>query len=104
MLLTDVFLETVSRHGDRVAVDVPPGEGRSRRVQVRYAQLARMADQIRQALAEHVREEALVVVLLPRETPWLYAAQLGAMWAGAGYICLDGSFPDAHLERVSLPL
>lgn len=100
MLLTDVFLETVSRHGDRVAVDVPPGEGRPRRVQVRYAQLAGMADHVRQALAEHVREEALVVVLLPRETPWLYAAQLGAMWAGAGYICLDKSFPDAHLEHV----
>ena len=77
MRLTDLFLDSVARHGDRVAVDVPPGDGRSARQQVRYDELAAMADHVRRAVAEHVHAEALVVVLLPRETPWLYAAQLG---------------------------
>ena len=100
MLLTDLFLRSVARHGERLAVDVPPGPGRPARQQVRYAELAAMADRLRSELAAHVEEEALVVVMLPRETPWLYAAQLGVMWAGAGYVCLDESFPDAHLAHV----
>ena len=100
MRLTDLFLETVARHGSRVAVEVPPGEGRPARERVSYAELAAMADQVRRAVEEHVHGEALVVVLLPRETPWLYAAQLGVMWAGAGYVCLDESFPDAHIRHV----
>ncbi|MEC9048776.1 MAG: amino acid adenylation domain-containing protein [Planctomycetota bacterium] len=100
MRLTDLFLDSVARHGDRVAVDIPPGDGRSARQQVRYDELAAMADHVRRAVAEHVHAEALVVVLLPRETPWLYAAQLGVMWAGAGYVCLDESFPDAHIQHV----
>ena len=100
MRLTDLFLETVARHGSRVAVEVPPGEGRPGRERVSYAELAAMADQVRRAVEEHVHGEALVVVLLPRETPWLYAAQLGVMWAGAGYVCLDETFPDAHIRHV----
>lgn len=100
MLLTDLFLKTVARHPARVAVDVPPGEGRPARQRVCYGELAAMADRLRRELSASVRREALVVVLLPRETPWLYAAQLGVMWAGAGYVCVDQSFPDAHLRHV----
>ena len=98
--LTDLFLESATRYVERVAVEVPPGEGRPERQQVRYGELAAMADHVRGQLAEHVQAEALVVVLLPRETAWLYAAQLGVMWAGAGYVCLDESFPDAHIRHV----
>ncbi|MCK5942542.1 MAG: amino acid adenylation domain-containing protein, partial [Planctomycetes bacterium] len=100
MQLTDLFLASAARHGRRPAVEVPPGEARSRRRQVTYEQLRAMADRVRRELSAHVRGEALVVVLLPRETPWLYAAQLGVMWAGAAYVCVDGSFPDAHIEHV----
>lgn len=100
MLLTDLFLETVKRHGARLAVEIPPGEGRPARQRIRYQDLCAMADRVRRDVGACVQEEALVVVLLPRENPWLYAAQLGVMWAGGGYVCLDQSFPDAHLRHV----
>ncbi|MFN3242629.1 MAG: amino acid adenylation domain-containing protein [Planctomycetota bacterium] len=100
MLLTDLFLRSVARHGERLAVEVPPGVDRPERRQVRYAQLCAMADRVRRELLGHVDREAMVVVLLPRETPWLYAAQLGVLWAGAAHVCLDGGFPDAHVAHV----
>ena len=100
MLLTDLFLETVTRHGARLAVEIPPGEGRPARQQICYQELCAMADRVRRDVGACVQAEALVVVLLPRENPWLYAAQVGVMWAGGGYVCLDQSFPDAHLRHV----
>src|SRR5262249_39420725 len=39
-------------------------------------------------------------IFLPRDTPALYAAQLGALKAGAAYTCLDPRFPDDHLRAV----
>lgn len=100
MQLTDLFLRSVARHGERPAVEVPPGDGRSDRVVVTYSQLCTMADRVRREMLAHVEQECLVVVLLPRHTPWLFAAQLGVMWAGAAHVCLDGSFPGAHVEHV----
>ncbi len=99
--LVDLFAASVARHGGQPAVDVPPGAGRPERVVVSYTQLAAMAAQVATALAPHVREEALVVVLLGRTSPWLYATWLGAMQAGAGYVCVDPTFPDAHLAHVA---
>ena len=100
MRLTDLFLDSVTRHFERVAVEVPPGEGRPELQQVSYGELASMADRVRSECAAYVTSEVLVVVMLPRETAWLYAAQIGVMWAGAGYVCLDESFPDAHILHV----
>lgn len=99
--LVDLFAASVARHGGLPAVDVPPGAGRPERVVVTYTQLAAMSAQVATALAPHVREEALVVVLLGRTSPWLYATWLGAMQAGAGYVCVDPTFPDAHLAHVA---
>jgi non-ribosomal peptide synthetase-like protein len=99
--LVDLFTASVARHADAPAVDVPPGAGRAERVVVTYAQLATMAAQVAAALAPHVRAEALVLVLLDRTSPWLYAAQLGAMQAGAGYVAVDPTFPDQHLAHVA---
>ncbi|MFO0276495.1 MAG: amino acid adenylation domain-containing protein, partial [Planctomycetota bacterium] len=99
--LVDLFTASVARHADAPAVDVPPGAGRAQRLVVTYRQLAAMADQVAAAVAPHVHGEALVVVLLGRTTPWLYAAQLGAMQAGVGYVAVDPTFPDAHLAHVA---
>lgn len=100
MQLTDLFLRAADAHPDRVAVDVPPGSGRALRRTTSYRELRAMAELVRTAVAAHVHEERLVVVHVARDSAWLYAAQLGAMLAGAGYVCVDPSFPDAHLEHV----
>jgi non-ribosomal peptide synthetase-like protein len=101
MLLTDLFAASVARWPDRPAVDVPPGEGRAQRTVVAYRELAAMANGVAAAVAERVPGEANVVVLLARTTPWLYAAQLGVLQAGAAHVCLDPSFPDAHVAHVT---
>lgn len=100
MLLTDLFLASVERHAGRAAVDVPPGVGRPHRQVVSYGQLAAMAAGLRRRLDPIAAADALVVVLLPRTTPWLYAAQLAIQSAGCAHVCLDPSFPDAHIAHV----
>ena len=101
MLLTELFARAVTQHGERLAVDVPPGTDRPTRQQVTYAGLAALASSVASALQPAVASEALVLVLLPRATPWLYAAQLGVLQAGAAHVCVDPSFPDAHLQHVA---
>lgn len=100
MLLTERFAAMVAQHGERLAVDVPPGPGRAVRATASYTELAAMAEAVREQVARHGTGERLVVVLLPRTSPWLFAAQLGVMQAGAAHVCLDPSFPDAHLQHV----
>ncbi|MCC7395695.1 MAG: amino acid adenylation domain-containing protein [Planctomycetes bacterium] len=99
MLLTDLFADSVAQHGERVAIDVPPGPTRDR-VVVRYAELARMAAALRQRLSPFVTGEAVVAIHLPRHDPWLFAAQLAVLQAGAAHVCLDPSFPAAHVQHV----
>ncbi|MBM3973160.1 MAG: amino acid adenylation domain-containing protein [Planctomycetes bacterium] len=99
--LVDLFAASVARHSGQPAVDAPPGADRSERVVVTYAQLATMAAQIAAAVVPHVRQEALVVVLLGRASPWLYATWLGVMQAGAGYVCVDPTSPDAQLAHIA---
>ncbi|MFN7587960.1 MAG: amino acid adenylation domain-containing protein [Planctomycetota bacterium] len=100
MRLWDLFAAAVAQHGERVAVDVPPGRQRPQRQRVTYRELAAMAASVRTALAERVQGEAFVVVFLPRGTAWLPAVQLGVLLAGAAHVCLDPSFPRAHLQHV----
>lgn len=100
-LLHDIFYETAARFPDRVAVDVPPDPSdRPDRVLVTYRELARRADDLAAWLQPVAARDAVVAVLVPRESPDLYAAQLGAMAAGAAYTCLDAGFPDDHIRRI----
>ena len=90
-----------ARFPDRVALDIPPNlPDRPRRTRVTYQELAHRADEVSAWLTPVARRDAVVAIFLPRESPDLYAAQLGAMKAGAAYTCLDLNFPDEHVRRV----
>lgn len=90
-LLTDVFWEMTGRHPDATALDIPGG------VKLTYSQLAEQAMSVGHGLRPHCHKDAIVVVLLERGTTGLYAAQLGTLFAGAAYCCLEPSLPDARL-------
>ncbi len=95
------FLDAaVPVHRERVAIDVPPGSDRPVRATLTYGELSRRSDAIAGALAAHVAGEAGVAILLPRSNPDLYAAQIGAMKAGAAYTCLDAASPDARMAEI----
>ncbi len=96
LLLHEVFARTLALHGDRVAVDVPPGQRRPHRQTWTYRQMDAASAAVAAALGGD-QGERVVALLLDRGTPWLYAAQLGAMRAGAAYVALDGSYPDERL-------
>src|SRR5262245_26660441 len=100
VLLHHVFDAVARRHPARVAIEVPPGASRPHALRVTYAELLRQADAVAGALRPLARRDAVVAILLPRESPSLYAAQLGVLKAGAAYTCLDPKFPDAHLRGV----
>ena len=99
-LLHEVFAAVARRHADRVAVDIPPSRAQPQRRCVTYAELQQQAGAVAAALHGLARRDAIVAVLLPRNTPALYAAQLGILQAGAAFACLDPAFPDEHLRRV----
>ncbi len=99
-VLTDLFVAGVAKNADRVAIDVPPANGRRQRLRVTFAQLERMAEWIAAELGPGVGDESRIVVLVPRQDPWLVASQLGVLLAGGAHVCLDPSFPDAHLHHV----
>lgn len=99
-LLHRLFDEVAGRCPNRVAVDVPPGRGRRDRQQITYAALRHQADAVAESLESLVAPEGLVAVFLGRETPALYAAQIGVMKVGGAFTCLDPVFPDEHVRRI----
>lgn len=99
-LLHPYFDAAVRRWPEAVAVEVPPGPGRPERSQTTYRELDGQALAIAARLQPLVQGEALVAVLLPRDSARLYAAQLGVLKAGAAYVCLDPAFPDAQIAAV----
>jgi non-ribosomal peptide synthetase-like protein len=98
--LPDIFDAVADRFPDLVAIEVPAGEGHTSLVQLNYRQVRERSDALAEMLRPLVRRDALVAVLLGRENPDLYIAQLAIMKAGAAYVCLDARFPDEHIQRV----
>ena len=99
-VLPAVFARTVRRHADRVAVDVPPGDGRPARTTWTYARLDAAAARLAAALAPWAGADRVVAIHLPRHDPTLFAAQLAVSRAGAAWTCVDASFPEDHLAHV----
>ncbi|MCX6876011.1 MAG: amino acid adenylation domain-containing protein [Verrucomicrobia bacterium] len=100
LLLHGFFERTASRWPERVAVDAPPGAGRSERILVTYAELSRQAAALAGLLQPIITGECVVGILLPRNSGLLYAAQLAVLQAGAAYTCLDPMFPDERMRDV----
>jgi non-ribosomal peptide synthetase-like protein len=63
-----------------------------------YGELDRRSDSIAARLAG--RAGRLVAILLPRDTPDLFASELGILKAGAAYVCIDPAFPDGHARSI----
>ncbi len=97
----DAFFDATARQWpDAVAVDVPPGSERLVRETVTYAQLNRQADAIARTLAPLVSKDCIVAILVARTSSHVYAAQLGALKAGAAYTCIDVAFPNDHVRDI----
>ncbi|MFN8063025.1 MAG: amino acid adenylation domain-containing protein [Vicinamibacterales bacterium] len=85
---------------ERTAVDVPPDSGRSGRVTVSYATLARASHGVARALVPLVGPSTIVAIIVDRGSWLLYAAQLGVLRAGAAYTCIDPSTPDGRVREI----
>ena len=105
-LLHSFLLPSVTRTPDAIAIDVPPGQGRPERQSLTYAQLDEAATRLARHLASRITErgdkagEAIVALLIARNSPSLYVAQIAVMRAGAAFTCLDPSFPDDRLGEI----
>lgn len=98
ILLHEVFAATAREHPERIAIDVPPGNGRPERVKVSYAEVDVAAENLAARLRPLVSGECIVAIHLPRTSPDLYVAQLAVLKAGAAFTCIDPAFP---VERVA---
>lgn len=100
-LLPELFRAVAARCPRALAIDIPPGRGRPERQVLDYAGLDRLSDRLAGQIAgRSLGGEALVALLIPRTSPLLYAAQIAALKAGAGYTCLDPAFPDERLREI----
>ncbi|MBM4092407.1 MAG: amino acid adenylation domain-containing protein, partial [Planctomycetes bacterium] len=100
LLLHEFFVHSVRLWGHRVAVDVPPGIGRPDRRLLTYAEVERQAAIVAGALSNRVSGECIVAILLPRDTGYIYSAQLAVLSAGAAFTCLDPSFPEERIQEI----
>ncbi|MCK6458877.1 MAG: AMP-binding protein, partial [Planctomycetes bacterium] len=99
-LLHGFFERSAREHPGRTAIEVPPGTGRPGQRTATYAELSARAGAVAARVRGHVRGETLVPILLPRDTPDLWAAQLGVLMAGAAFVCIDPAFPDGHARAI----
>ena len=101
-LLHECFSRAAALFPDAVAIDVPPSGARRNRLRCTYAQLDQDSDRLAQTLhARGTQLEEIVVVLLPREDPTLYAAQLGVLKSGA--VIVDTTAAASTRHRASTP-
>lgn len=82
-------------------METPPEEAGGNRVSVTYRELREQATALAARIADCAGADEIVAVLLARNDPCLYAAQLGVLQAGAAFTCLDPAFPDAHIAAVA---
>lgn len=99
-LLPDVFALSARRHPDAIAVEIPPGAARPSRISISYAELDSRSDILARHLAPSVARDRVVGILLPRENPALFIAQLAVLKCGAAYACLDPTFPDERVQEI----
>ena len=83
-----------------MAIDVPPPASGSRRVQCTYAELAKISETITERLTPRLTGECLIALLLPRTSVLAFAAQLGVLRAGAGYVPIDPALPDGRVADI----
>src|SRR5258708_3619566 len=99
-LLHEFFTRAARRWPDIVAIDAPPCAAHPLRRTTTYADLDRRTDALAAYLREFVTGECVVALLLPRNSEHIYLAQLAVMKAGAAYVCIDPTFPDAQVGTI----
>lgn len=103
-MLQHFFARQVERTPNAIAVDAPCVIPRA---QLTYTALAQKSAGIAEKLLELPaaasvcgRPDPIVAILLSRQECDLYAAQIGALLAGAAWTAIDPSFPDEHIRRI----
>lgn len=99
-LLHNFLRPVVERHGDAIAIDVPPARARAERQTMTYRELDRLSDQLAGNLAQRVSGETLFALMIPRTSPLLYAVQLAVLKSGGAFTCIDPSFPDERIDEI----
>ena len=92
--LVDIFLDTVSEHGDAVALDAGGAK-------LTYTEFAEAAEAVAASLAElGIGRTDKVGVRIPSGTTDLYIAVMGILLAGAAYVPVDAEDPDERARTV----
>ncbi len=100
LLLHEFFEQSVSQWPDAIAVDVPPGVDRPERRTLTYSVLKRQADTLAWELSSLVTGESVIAILLPRDSEYVYSAQLAILSRGAAHVCIDPAFPDDQIREI----
>ena len=99
-LLPELFTKIARLHPHAIAVEIPPGRSRTDRLSLSYAELDALSDHVARQLAPSLSRDRVVAILILREDPALFVAQLAVLKGGAAYACLDPTFPDERILEI----
>ncbi len=94
------FERAAALYPDSIAIDVPPSHSRRTRSTISYAELRRQVAALVSHLRAVARADAILAILLPRDSIRLYVAQLAVLESGAAYTCIDPAFPEERLRFI----
>ncbi len=99
-LLHEFLTRSARKWPANVAIDAPPCAASPHRRTTTYAELDRRTDALAAHLRAFVTRECVVAIILPRNSEHVYLAQLAVLKAGAAYVCIDPTFPDAQVDTI----
>jgi len=93
--ILDFFDRACATRPHACALEIPASGARHT-----YSEIDAMANAVAAAVLPLARPDAVVALALPRTDPWLFAAMLGAMRAGAAYVAIDPAFPARQAAEI----
>lgn len=99
-VLHEFFDRAARRWPERVAIEVPSGNGHPRRRTITYAELRRQSDALAHLLSPFIGDESVVAIMAIRNSECLYVSQLAVLKTGAAYTCVDPAFPDEQVRDI----
>ena len=98
--LFEFFERAAATDPEAIAIDVPPSHRRKTRVTMSYGELRSDVARLSAQLRERVQANAIVAILLPRDSTRLYAAELAVLEAGGAYTCIDPAVPEERARFI----
>ncbi|OFZ49709.1 MAG: hypothetical protein A2577_07525 [Bdellovibrionales bacterium RIFOXYD1_FULL_36_51] len=100
MTLNRIFQEAVLNFPGHVAIDVPSLDKNKNRLKFTYNEIDNLSNFLCQKIHSFIKKDSVVAISLPRDSHYIYVAELAVLKCGGAYTVIDASFPKARGEFI----